>query len=83
MKETEGFDLVHYCNKIFVPERLRKRVLDWYHELLCHPGINQMRKSILSLCVCPRHMRRSIYFQDVPTLSIIQMQTKEVWSAAS
>ena len=53
-KEIEGFNLVHYCNKIFVPKKLRKRILDWYHKLLCHPGIDQMRKLIQSLFVWPK-----------------------------
>ena len=53
-KEIKGFDLVHYRNKIFVPKKLRKRILDWYHKLLCHPGIDQMRKSIRSLFVWPK-----------------------------
>ena len=27
-KKIKGFDLVHYRNKIFVPKKLRKRILD-------------------------------------------------------
>ena len=33
--------LVCYNDKIVVPTQLQKHVIDWYHTVLCHPGINR------------------------------------------
>ena len=37
-KEVEGVELIHYNNKICVPETLVTRVIEHYHVHLCHPG---------------------------------------------
>jgi hypothetical protein len=31
-------DLICYNDKIAIPTALQKRVVEWYHETLCHPG---------------------------------------------
>lgn len=49
--------------KIIVPRKMQKRVVEWYHELLCHPGQNRteltiaqhltwkgLRKTVESVC---------------------------------
>ena len=28
-------------NKIFLPQALQKKTVEWYHEMLCHPGETQ------------------------------------------
>jgi hypothetical protein len=33
-------------DKIVIPKSLRKRVMTWYHEVLCHPGINRTEETI-------------------------------------
>ena len=38
--------LVCYKDKIVVPTKLQKHVIDWYHTVLCHPGINRTEESI-------------------------------------
>jgi transposase InsO family protein len=38
--------LVCYKDKIVVPKALQKHVIDWYHTVLCHPGINRTEESI-------------------------------------
>ena len=38
--------LVCYKDKIVVPQKLQKHVTDWYHVVLCHPGINRTEESI-------------------------------------
>jgi len=38
--------LVCYNNKIVVPKKLQRHVIDWYHTVLCHPGINRTEESI-------------------------------------
>ena len=35
--------------RIVIPAELQPRVLDWYHEILVHPGENRMEKSLTSL----------------------------------
>ena len=35
--------------KIVIPPELQPRILDWYHEILVHPGENRMEKSLTSL----------------------------------
>ena len=40
----DGF--VTYNDKIYVPKSLRKQILSWYHEMLCHPGTNRMVQTI-------------------------------------
>ena len=48
-KMVEGVDLVHTQDKILVPSTLKMRVLDWYHNILVHPGEKRMEESIQSL----------------------------------
>ena len=31
--EVKGETLVHYRNRIYIPEQLRSRMMNWYHEL--------------------------------------------------
>ena len=34
-------ELICYNGKIVVPKKLQQRVIQWYHDYLGHPGINQ------------------------------------------
>ena len=38
--------LVCYNDKIVVPTKLQRHVIDWYHTVLCHPGINRTEETI-------------------------------------
>jgi hypothetical protein len=38
--------LVCRNDKIVIPRALQKRVIIWYHETLCHPGINRTEETI-------------------------------------
>ena len=40
------WSLVCYKEKIVVPGVLRRHVIDWYHTMLCHPGINRTEETI-------------------------------------
>jgi hypothetical protein len=46
MQHIEGYDLVCYKDKIYIPQSLRQRVLSWYHEYLLHPGQTGTEKTI-------------------------------------
>ena len=48
-KIVEGEKLVMKKGRIVVPTALQPRVLDWYHEILVHPGETRMEKSLRSL----------------------------------
>ena len=39
-------ELICYKNKIVVPKLLQKHVIDWYHTVLCHPGVTQTEETI-------------------------------------
>ena len=39
-------ELICYKNKIVVPTTLQKRIVDWYHNHLCHPGVNRTEETI-------------------------------------
>ena len=47
-KEVEGVELLHY-NKICVPKTLITRVMEHYHEHLCHPGQQRMERNISAI----------------------------------
>ena len=59
--------LVCYNNKIVIPKELQQHVIDWYHTLLCHPGINRTEESIGQHLYWPK-MRQQItrYVQTCP-----------------
>ena len=38
VRAVEGVGLIHDGNQIFIPGALRDRVLNWYHQMLVHPG---------------------------------------------
>ena len=49
IKKVEGQNLIMYKNRIYVPETLKKRVMDWYHTYLVHPGTTRMINSIQTI----------------------------------
>jgi Integrase zinc binding domain len=38
--------IIHYKNKIFVPQTLQKRIIEWYHATLLHMSVTRTTKSI-------------------------------------
>ena len=45
---VEQKQVIAYKNRIYIPNELRSKVLDWYHHYLCHPGKTRMYKTIAS-----------------------------------
>ena len=41
-----SYNLVLYKDKIVVPDKLKKRVLNWYHDFLLHPGVTRTEETI-------------------------------------
>ena len=71
----KSIELIMHKNKIAVPQTLQKRVSDWYHHVLCHPGINRTEETIGQHFKWPK-MREHIT-QNVSTCSICQRQKKQ------
>ena len=46
VKWVKGYHLLHYRNKIFMTETLMNRIVDWYHELLVHPGTSHLEVTL-------------------------------------
>ena len=40
------YELICYKDKIVIPQPLQKKVVDWYHTQLCHPGITRTEQTI-------------------------------------
>ena len=52
--EVEGETLVHYRNRIYIPEQLRSRTMNWYHEYLVHPGKVRMLETMANIMYWPK-----------------------------
>ena len=61
-------NLICYKEKIVIPEQLQRHIIEWYHTMLCHPGINRTEESISQHLWWPK-MRNQItsYVQSCPT----------------
>ena len=46
IKNIHGPDLILYENKVVIPHTLLDRIITWYHELLNHPSVSQIYKTI-------------------------------------
>ena len=46
----DDVELIFYKNKIYVPQCLRRRTLDWYHFYLNHPGGDRLAKTLTEVC---------------------------------
>jgi hypothetical protein len=52
-QHIEGYDLLCYKEKIYIPQSLRQRVLSWYHEYLLHLGQTRTEKTIRNTMTWP------------------------------
>lgn len=70
--------LVCYKNKIVVPTKLQKHTIDWYHTVLCHPGINRTEETIAQHLYWPK-MRDQItnYVSACPTCQKSKKRVKK------
>jgi hypothetical protein len=53
IQHIEGYDLIFYKQKIYIPQSLRQRVLSWSHEYLLHPGQTRTEKTISNTMTWP------------------------------
>ena len=52
-KTVEGTEVLTYNKKLYVPINLRKKVLQWYHHYLCHPGTTWLVQTLWQTMVWP------------------------------
>ena len=45
-KRIKGKDLIMYKKRIYIPNSLKDRVMEWYHTYLVHPGTTRMLSTI-------------------------------------
>ena len=45
-KKIEKYKIITYKDKLYIPATLQQRVIEWYHEYLCHPGENRTEETI-------------------------------------
>ena len=50
IKTFEDVELVLYKDKIYVPQQLRNKTLNWYHYYLCHPGSDRLYNTLNRVC---------------------------------
>ena len=50
MEELDGFNLVMYDERIYIPISLRQSTLNWYHHYLNHPGGDRLGNTINRTC---------------------------------
>ena len=50
MQSLDDVEIIFYESKIYVPQSLRKHVIDWYHLYLNHSGGSTLAKRIRGLC---------------------------------
>ena len=76
-QEIEQIKIITYKNRIYLPIKLCKRVLDLYHHYLCHPGKTRMHKSLASTMYW-EGMEKDIntYVKNVPSVKNIKRKTK-------
>ena len=70
--------LITRNDKIVVPKTLQKRVITWYHDTLCHPGVNRTEETIKQHLWWP-NMRDEItdYVSRCPTCQKNKKQKKK------
>ena len=49
----EGHEIIMFNKKLFVPNKLREKMINWYHHYLIHPGAARLAKTIQQSCDWP------------------------------
>ena len=49
-KILDGVELIFHEDKIYVPQALRRRTMEWYHHFLNHPGGERLYKTLNKVC---------------------------------
>ena len=60
--ELDGFTLVAYEGKNYVPVALRQHTMEWYHHYLNHPGGERLYKTLNKVCYWKGMISQCIIF---------------------
>ena len=61
-KKTVGdITLTTYMNKIYIPQNIRPRIMNWYHHFLCHPGASRLQLTIAQNLYWPGMVGDCVY----------------------
>ena len=66
----KSYNVLTNNNKIIVPLSLQQRTMEWYHDMLCHPGIRRMEETLRQHYWWPK-MREAVK-EYVKTCAICQ-----------
>ena len=70
--------LIFYNDKIAIPKSLCLRLLNWYHEMLLHPGADRMFKSIEQHFIWPNlHSEVAALVRECTTCQLFKGQRKK------
>ena len=58
-KGIDGVKLIHEYDRVLVPKGSQQHILDWYHKMLCHPGIMRQEQTI-TIIFTLKNMRKDI-----------------------
>ena len=53
-KEIDGIELIHDNDRVLVPMAARERLINWYHMILVHPGIDKQLNTMKSVFTWPK-----------------------------
>ena len=66
-KEIDGVKLIHKHDRILVLKGSQQHILDWYHKILCHPGIIRQEQTIRSVFTWKNMQKISNYNANTVT----------------
>ena len=75
IQSFRGSDVICHRGKIVVPKALQQRTIDWYHQMLCHPGETRTEQTIKQHMTWP-NMRQMVH-KTVQTCPICQKNKKQ------
>ncbi|MDY6959585.1 MAG: integrase [Halobacteriota archaeon] len=75
IKTFRGSNVICHNGKIVVPAALQKRTVEWYHEMLCHPGETRTEETIRQHMTW-KNLRQHVQ-QCVKTCEICQRTKKQ------
>jgi hypothetical protein len=86
IQHIEGYDLLCYKEKIYIPQSLRQRELPWYHEYLLHPGQTRTEKTIRNTMTWPdlrQDVEHRLLMFHLSSMSNDKegSYTQEIWNA--
>ena len=82
VKQVRGgdktYELIYHKDKILVPKTLQRRIVDWYHNQLCHPGINCTKRTIQQHFTWPKlHFDVERYCKTCHTCQLTKKNSKK------